>query len=83
MKLNVSWNLWYMDRRRHRVRGKMYWKKLEDSSLHIDFALIVTNLPCSDAEALLIPDGCLILIQNVLVCKDQTAVLDESCLVTE
>lgn len=60
------------------MRGKIYWKKLEDSSLHIDFVLILTNLPCSDAEALLIPDGCLILILNVLGCQDQTSVLDKS-----
>lgn len=55
----------------------MYWKKL-DSSLHIDFELILTNLPCSDAEALLIPDGCFILIHPVLECQDQASALDES-----
>lgn len=37
----------------------MYWKKLEDSLLHIDFGLMVTNLPCIDAESLLMPSGCL------------------------
>lgn len=54
----------------------MHWKKLVDSSLHIDFGLIVTNLPCRDVEALLIPDGCCVLIHHVLGCQDQT--LDES-----
>lgn len=61
----------------------MYWKKLEDSSLHIDFGLILTNLPCSDAEVLLIPDGCFILIHHVLGCQDQTwrICLRELCIV--
>lgn len=40
-------------------RNNMYWKKLEDSLLHIDFGLMVTNLPCIDAESLLMPSGCL------------------------
>lgn len=55
----------------------MYWKKLEVSSLHIDFGLILTNLPCSDAEALLIPCGFLILIHRVLGCQDHTSFLDK------
>lgn len=72
-----------MDRRRQveTEMSKMYWKKdkkLEDSSLRIDFGLILTNLPCSGAEALLIPDGCLILIHHVLGCQDQTSVLHGS-----
>lgn len=54
----------------------MHWKKLVGSSLHIDFGLILTNLPCSDAEALLILNGCFVLIYHVLGCQDQT--LDES-----
>lgn len=50
----------------------MHWKSQKTS--HIDFELILTNLPCSDAEALLIPGGCLVLSQHVLECQ----VFDES-----
>lgn len=33
------------------MKSKVHWKKLEASSLHIDFGLILTNLAFSVAEA--------------------------------